>query len=536
MDIASGTVELGRKLNESLKTDGPFNSVDDIMALLENVPVNVMYCDRTLTIKYLNKHSYNTLKSIEKLLPIPADKVLESNIDIFHKNPSHQRKLLGDDRNLPLKSLITLGNEKLELNVSPIFNKTRTYVGAMVTWSIITEKLRLEEEIQNQKLLMAALSKAQATIEFNLDGSVVVANDNFLHVLGYSLDEIKGKHHSMFCDPKFVESPAYREFWAKLNRGEFQLGEFKRIAKNRSEVWIQASYNPVYDLNGKVCKVVKFASDITRQKNASIQLTTALEETANQLAAAAEELSATATQLSKNAELTSGQSNTAAANTEEVSKGVQTVATNTEEMVASIKEIARNSSEAANISKDTMKKAQTTNHTIAQLGTSSQEIGNVIKVISSIAQQTNLLALNATIEAARAGDAGKGFAVVANEVKELAKQTAKATEDITNRIGSIQKDTQGAVDAIGGISQFIEKLNGISMAIAASIEEQTATTNEVARVVKESNRGVEGIAEVVKSVANAAKQSSAGASQTLDAARSLAQLAEKLKLLVKSIQ
>ena len=204
--------------------------------------------------------------------------------------------------------------------------------------------------------------------------------------------------------------------------------------------------------------------------------------------------------------------------------------------MASIKEIARNSSEAANISKDTLKKAHSTNQTITQLGTSSQEIGNVIKVISSIAQQTNLLALNATIEAARAGDAGKGFAVVANEVKELAKQTAKATEDITNRIGSIQKDTQGAVEAIGGISQFIEKLNGISMAIAASIEEQTATTNEVARVVKESNRGVEGIAEVVKSVATAAKHSTAGASQTLEAAKSLAQLAEKLKSLVKSLQ
>jgi methyl-accepting chemotaxis protein len=205
-------------------------------------------------------------------------------------------------------------------------------------------------------------------------------------------------------------------------------------------------------------------------------------------------------------------------------------------MVASIKEISRNSSEAANISKETLKKAQSTNQTITLLGTSSQEIGNVIKVISSIAQQTNLLALNATIEAARAGDAGKGFAVVANEVKELAKQTAKATEDITNKIGSIQKDTHEAVDAISGISGFIEKLNGISMAIAASIEEQTATTNEVARVVKESNKGVEGIAEVVRSVAKAAQQSNTGASQTLDAAKSLAQLAEKLKSLVKSIK
>ncbi len=535
METTTTTSDMGKKLKDAMKSEGPFSSVEEVIGLLENVPTNVMFCDRSLVIRYLNRRSLQTLTSIEKLLPVAADKVLGSNIDIFHKNPAHQRKLLSDDRNLPMKSQIALGPEKLELQVSPLYGKGREYIGAVVSWSVITEKLRLEEEVQNQKLLFEALSKAQATIEFSLDGMIVVANDNFLKTLGYSLDEVKGKHHSMFCDQKFVDSPAYRDFWSKLNRGEFQSGEFLRITKSKQEVWIQASYNPVYDTTGKVTRVVKFATDITRQKKASLELLKALEETANQLAAAAEELSATATQLSKNSETTSSQSNTASANTEEVSKGVQTVATNTEEMVASIKEISRNSSEAANISKDTLKKAQTTNHTITQLGVSSQEIGNVIKVISSIAQQTNLLALNATIEAARAGDAGKGFAVVANEVKELAKQTAKATEDITNRIGSIQKDTQGAVEAIGGISQFIEKLNSISMAIAASIEEQTATTNEVARVVKESNKGVEGIAEVVKSVASAAKQSSAGASQTLDAARSLAQLAEKLKALVKSI-
>lgn len=520
---------------------------------------------------------------------------------------------------------------------------------------------RLKEAVRPQQEgeigdIIKALSRSQAMIEFNTDGTIISANENFLNALGYELREIEGKHHRMFCDEKYVFTNEYKMFWEKLSRGEFESGEFQRFGKGGKEVWIRASYNPILDSNGKVYKVVKFALDITKDKIESLRqgmnlariqsmmenapinvmladldlklvyinpksrdtlrslekflpksvdqlvgqsidifhknpehqrkmladdrklphrakikvgdqildllvsaiydnnkkylgpmvtwdvitdkvnLVKTLEETANQLAAAAEELSATATQLSKNAELTSNQSTAAATNTEEVSKGVQTVATNTEEMVASIKEISRNSSEAANISKDTLKKAQGTNQTITQLGSSSQEIGNVIKVISSIAQQTNLLALNATIEAARAGDAGKGFAVVANEVKELAKQTAKATEDITNRIGMIQKDTQGAVDAIGGISQYIEKLNGISISIAASIEEQTATTNEVARVVKESNKGVDNIASVVKSVATTAKQSSSGASQTLDAARSLAQLAEKLNGLVKSIQ
>ena len=492
-----------------------------------------------------------------------------------------------------------------------------------------------------------AVLRTQAVIEFNPDGSVITANENFCKTLGYDLKELQGKHHRMFCDPAYVNTSDYQRFWDKLNRGEVEAGDFKRINKNGKDVWINAAYSPVFDANGKVYKVVKFATDITATKNMAImkqmvdlspintmyadaagnllymneaskmtlktlekylpdrvdnlvgqridifhkrpehqkkiisdqrnlphkakisvgpetldllvsalcdstgkyvgpivtwsvitsnlKLARELEETAGQLAAAAEELSATATQLNQNATVTSQQSNSAAASTEEVAKGVQIVATNTEEMVASIKEIARNTSEAANISKDTMKRATDTNKTITQLGVSSEEIGNVIKVISSIAQQTNLLALNATIEAARAGEAGKGFAVVANEVKELAKQTAKATDDITNRINAIQGDSKEAVAAINGISTVIEKLNSISVAIAAAVEEQTATANEVSRVVKESNKGVEEIATVVQSVSGAAKQNSIGASQTLDAAKSLTQLAERLKGLVKGI-
>jgi methyl-accepting chemotaxis protein len=381
-----------------------------------------------------------------------------------------------------------------------------------------------------------AISKSQAVIEFNMDGSVINANDNFLKTLGYSLDEIKGKHHRMFCESSYGNSSEYRSFWEKLGRGEFDSGEYKRLSKSGKEIWIQASYNPIFDLTGKPFKVVKYATDLTAEKAARRALVNNLTETAVQLAAAAEELSATASQMAGNAEKTRLESTNASASAHQVSRGVQAVATNTEEMAASIKEIARSSADAATVSKETMVRAHDTNKTISQLGVSSQEIGNVIKVISSIAQQTNLLALNATIEAARAGDAGKGFAVVANEVKELAKQTAKATDDITNRIGTIQKDSQGAVEAIGSIAKVIEKLNGISTSIAAAVEEQTATTNEVARVVQESNKGVEGISQTIKVVSATAQEGATGANQTLDAARSLSQLAEKLKDLVREIK
>jgi DNA-binding response OmpR family regulator len=254
---------------------------------------------------------------------------------------------------------------------------------------------------------------------------------------------------------------AYRQFWENLNRGQLDAGEYLRIGKGKKQVWINASYNPILNADGKVYKVVKFATDITSVKNMIQQI----EKTAVALSTSSAELTTTSTGMSGLATRTSQESQAAAVAASQVASGVQIVATNMEEMVASIKEIARSAIESSQMAKNTAERAKQTNHTITKLGTSSQEIGNVIKVISSIAQQTNLLALNATIEAARAGEAGKGFAVVANEVKELAKQTAKATDEITNKIGAIQKDTRDAVDAIGGISEAVEKLNGIAGSI-----------------------------------------------------------------------
>ncbi len=523
----------------------------------------------------------------------------------------------------------------------------------------VSKVIKLAVDISAQKLHdceLVALRKSQAVIEFNLDGTVIAANDNFQKALSYSLEEIKGKHHSMFCDPVYAASPEYRNFWADLARGEFQAGLYKRITRQGKEIYIQASYNPIFDLNNKPYKVVKYATDVTKQtleklaqdatvgriqsmmdnipinvmmadkegtilylnpksiqtlktiekdlpipvekilnhsfdvfhKNPAHQkklvaddrnlpheakiklgnntlallatpvydnnrkylgpmvtweiitdrviLVQSVTEASRQLAAASAELNATATQLSGNAERSTSVANSTASASEEVSQGVRTVATNTEEMSASIKEIARNAAEASTTSATTLKQAQATNLTITALGQSSLEIGNVIKVISSIAQQTNLLALNATIEAARAGDAGRGFAVVANEVKELAKQTAKATEDITSKITGIQKESTGAVEAVAAIGFTIEKLNGIAGAIAASVEEQAATTNEVSRVVQESAKGVLNITDNVKIVSQSASETLVGANQVLTAAKSLSELATRLDELVKKIQ
>ncbi|HEX8325412.1 MAG TPA: methyl-accepting chemotaxis protein, partial [Tepidisphaeraceae bacterium] len=250
------------------------------------------------------------------------------------------------------------------------------------------------------------------------------------------------------------------------------------------------------------------------------------------LSAASEELSATSTQMSANAEETSAQSGVVSAAAEQVSKNVQTVATASEQMSASIKEISKNAAEAAKVATGAVQVADHTNATITKLGESSQEIGNVIKLITSIAQQTNLLALNATIEAARAGEAGKGFAVVANEVKELAKETTKATEDISQKISAIQGDTQSAVSAIKQISLVINQINDISNTIASAVEEQTATTSEMGRNIGEASKGSTEIAQNITGVAQAAQSTSGGATQTQSASGELSKMAAQLQTLV----
>jgi len=253
---------------------------------------------------------------------------------------------------------------------------------------------------------------------------------------------------------------------------------------------------------------------------------------AQALSNSAEELSASSQQMGSNAQQTSGQANSVSAAAEVVSKNFETVSTATEEMAASIKEIAKNAAEAAQVAESAARVAETTNSTVAKLGDSSSEIGNVIKVITSIAEQTNLLALNATIEAARAGDAGKGFAVVANEVKELAKETAKATEDISRRIETIQGDATEAVQTIGEIATVIKRINDIQNTIASAVEQQTAATKEISFNIAQSAQGSSDIARNITGVAQAADNTQQSATASNQAAHDLSKMASTLQGLV----
>jgi methyl-accepting chemotaxis protein len=262
----------------------------------------------------------------------------------------------------------------------------------------------------------------------------------------------------------------------------------------------------------------------------------AIAENAMHVASASAELNATSEQITANSEETSAQADVVSKAAQAVSQNLQTVASGAEEMGVSIKEIAKNATEAARVATGAVKVAEATTATVSKLGDSSTEIGQVIKVITSIAQQTNLLALNATIEAARAGEAGKGFAVVANEVKELAKQTAKATEDISRKIEAIQSDTQAAVEAIASISGVIHQINDISGTIATAVEEQDATTNEMSRNVSEAAHGSGEITSNIAGVAEAAQGTSRGAADTQKASQQLVETSAQLRLLVEQFK
>jgi methyl-accepting chemotaxis protein len=288
-----------------------------------------------------------------------------------------------------------------------------------------------------------AIGKSQAVIEFSMDGHVLTANANFLGALGYSLAEIQGKHHSMFVPSEQRDGEAYRAFWANLNRGEFQSGEYERVGKGGKQIWIQASYNPIRDLNGKPFKVVKYASDTTAQVLARMR-------------------------------------------SEKVRGMMESVAAGAEELNASVREISAAMSKSRETAMTAVDRVEAADQQAQRLALAAESMSSIVQLIGDITGQINLLALNATIESARAGEAGRGFAVVASEVKNLANQAKQATDKIEQEISNLNGISGDVVGALTSIKKAIQDVSEYVTSTAAAVEEQSTVTSEMSNGMQQA--------------------------------------------------
>ncbi len=355
---------------------------------------------------------------------------------------------------------------------------------------------------------IAAIGKSQAVIAFDLDGTILEANANFLATLGYELHEIVGRHHRIFVDPAEGASADYAAFWAALRAGTYRAAQFRRIGRDGREIWIQASYNPILDASGRPYKVVKFATDITDQVRLLASLRTLIDRNFGEIDAAVAAASQAATAAGRSAGGTSG--------------NVQSVAAAAEELAASVGELSRNivrSQGATDTAQACMRAADDQTQRLAD---TASGMSGLVGLIATIAGQINLLALNATIEAARAGEAGRGFAVVASEVKALADQAARATDRINGEIFSVQAMSREVVDSLGSIRQAVDVMRESVVVTAAAIEEQSAVTRDLAENMQHAADAVTSITGNIGAIGTAVGQVSEAVASTREAAKVLA--------------
>ncbi|OSQ45500.1 chemotaxis protein [Thalassospira sp. MCCC 1A01428] len=393
----------------------------------------------------------------------------------------------------------------IEATYNPVFDRTGKVVKVVKLATDITAR---QEHLADQDGKINAISRSQAVIEFDLKGNILDANDNFLSVLGYSLAEVKGKHHRMFVERGYANSAEYKEFWDELARGNFVARQFKRIAKNGDEVWIQASYNPIFDVDGTPCKVVKYATDVTNQVRLLIDLKAMIDTNFAEIDESLDQLD----ERSGFASLTS----------QETSANVQAVAASAEELLASINEISRSMAAARSSTDHVFDKAVQANSSTEKMNSVVSSMGNIVEVIQNIASQINLLALNATIESARAGEAGKGFAVVATEVKNLANQAARATEQISAEIEGVQAIAGEVSHVLGSIRGDVEGVVNNVTSISSAVEEQSAVTSEVSINMQAMAVSVESFSGTLNEIKYASTMVAGAVGRTREAAMILA--------------
>lgn len=524
----------------------------------DGITANVMVADADLKIVYMNKAVMTLLKDAEtdirKDLPkFSAAGLIGSSIDVFHKNPAHQRKML-EALTATHRATIQVGGRSFDLIATPLTDSSGRRAGVVVEWADAATRL------QNLAFAAqaAAISKAQAVIEFRMDGTILTANENFLAAMGYTLAEIQNKHHSLFVEPALRDSAAYRTFWEELNLGTYQAGEYKRVGKRGQEVWILASYNPVLDQRGTPFKIVKFATDITQQKLRTADIDGQITAIGRSQAIIEFRMDGTILTANENFLRTTGYSldeiqgrhhsmfvdpverndaayrefwarlnrgeyqsaeyrrigksgrdvwiqasynpildlngkpfkvvkyatdTTAQAITrmknEHVRGMMESVAAGAEELNASVREIAEAMVKSKETATSAVSRVEAADEQALRLSSAAESMSGIVALIGDITGQINLLALNATIESARAGEAGRGFAVVAAEVKSLANQVRQAADRIGTEIQNLTGISGDVVGALSAIRQSIRDVNEYVTSTAAAVEEQSTVTGEM---------------------------------------------------------
>ncbi|WP_407525415.1 methyl-accepting chemotaxis protein [Methylobacterium oryzisoli] len=396
----------------------------------------------------------------------------------------------------------------IEASYNPVLDRSGRPVKVVKLATDITARKARDAAFEGQ---ISALNRTQAVIRFTLDGTVTDANENFLSAMGYGLDEVRGRHHSLFVSEAERASPAYATFWKSLAEGRHQAGEFRRVGKGGREIWIFGAYNPVLDSDGRPCAVVKFASDVTQQVQDRLRRAEGQRSIEADIEAITHAMGAVAQQ--------------AGATTQtavETSHNVQAVAAGAEEFASSIDELSQHATRAKTAADAAVERAQAANVIISGLTRATDRIGEAVTLIRMIANQTNLLALNATIEAARAGEAGRGFAVVAAEVKALAGQSSRATEEIGQQINAVQDATAQAVAAIDVISRSISDLSEISLSVSSAVTEQAAVTREMSLNMQNAADSVATVRQTMETITQATQEVDASVRKVAVAARNLA--------------
>ncbi|MEL7298381.1 MAG: methyl-accepting chemotaxis protein [Pseudomonadota bacterium] len=531
-----------------------------------------MIIDNDFVITYVNESTMTILREHREHFEtiwhdFDPERIVGTCIDRFHADPSHQRSMMAQPMQQPFKTRISVGELTFALKVTALFDVNGEYNGNALEWINVTEEILSLRRDLEQRGQIDAISAAQAVISFDLEGNILHANDNFCQVMGYALSEIVGRHHRMFVDPDYATSDEYAAFWAQMRTGESSVGEYPRVAKDGSRVWIRGNYAPIRDETGKLVKVIKSVDDITADKQLRDEINAALVETASVMKGVADgdltqriegnysdtvaelkrsvnetlatlcttiaEINRVAETVGTGASEISQGNNNLSRRTEEQATSLEQTASSMEQMTATVKRNADNAAEANTLSIDVHDQAGRGGDVVKravdgmqEISQSSGKIADIISVIDEIAFQTNLLALNASVEAARAGEQGRGFAVVASEVRNLAGRSATAAKEIKELI-------QDSATKVKEGSRLVNQSGETLQVIVDGIRQVAEIVGEIASASAEQSIGITQVNTAIGQMDDLTQQNAALVEQAAAAGESLSDQAHALSDLVR---